>query len=146
MSSWKDRLRRLGSWLWLWLHVTVGVMALAAFVATLREPPTEENPAGVAGIYAPFIAFCAAIMLLFDYWKLGDGRYRLARRIFIAVATAVSTLMWLADAVKMHPTNAKLWGDFGVVWAIVGVGVAFLMLIVALVLRQDHDDREVRDD
>ena len=146
MSRWKSRLRRLGSWLWLWLHGTVVLMVLAAIVATVQTPATEEDPAGVAGIYAPLIAFCAAIMLLFDYWKLGDGRYRLARRIFIAVATAVSTLLWLADSVETHPTNAKLWGDLGVVWAFGGVIAAFLMLIGALVLWQPHNDREVGDD
>ena len=51
----------------------------------------------------------------------------------------MSTILWIAAGAGVHPTEGRVWSDFGVVWVIAGVGA--LILTVSLLAIWSFDEK-----
>ena len=140
-------LKRKRDWIWwllLWSHVTVMIMAGLAVLAAFQSPPTDERPDGFAGIAAPIIALCVALMLALERTNWCARQGRRMRGLFIAIGGAAGALLWLADEAGTHATDWQFWMGFGWVWLLMGA-FTFGMIIVALIVTTSHDEAEIED-
>lgn len=98
-------LRAIVIW-WQWI---VAVIAIAAFLAPLVTPPTEDNPTADAGLFAPVIALCVAAMVLTQAAVQARGlKVRTVPNIGIGIASMASAYLWIADEAETHPLDPEL--------------------------------------
>ena len=122
------------------LHIVTLLMGAAAFLAALRSEPTIEQPSGEAPLMAPVIAFCVALLFIFEFFKLGGDRWHWTRGISMALGSLMSAILYVADGAGLHPTEGKLWTDFGLVWVFAGV-LALILTIFFLVIKSIEENR-----
>ena len=117
------------------LHLAPVIMALVTAVAALNLPFTEGQPTKDAGIYAPLMALCAALMLLLNSLDANGPKWRqVTRNSFAAIFSAVSAYFWIAGAIERHPLDRDVWYGFGLVWGLVVAFALLAALIIGLTL------------
>lgn len=122
------------------LHIVTLLMGSGAFLTALWSVSTEERPSGDAALWAPVIAFCVALLYIFQFFELDGGGWRWTRGISMALGSMMSAILWIADGAGAHPTDVKLWSDFGVVWVFAGV-VALVLTIFFLAMMWHQEER-----
>lgn len=124
------------------LHVVTVLMGAASFLAALRSVSTDEQPSGEAALWAPVISFCVALLFLFQLFDLGGSRWRKTRGLSIAFGSVMSAMLWIAAGTGSHPTDLKLWSDFGVVWVLAFVVATVLTILLLAIMAPEGDDDE----
>ncbi len=124
-----------------WGYWAIGLIAVAAFMAPLFNPATEEDPTGGAGVSAPVIALCTAAVLLSQAVGSGGMRFRRMPSIFIAIGSVTSAYLWMAAEARVHPFDPQLPLVLGILLLL----AAFTMIAVpfiALVIRQQSTNQD----
>ena len=88
----------------------MALIAIVAFLSPLLTSPTEENPTGNAGLFAPVIALCTAAVVLTQAVKAGGLKFQRIPSIFIGVGSMASAYLWIAAEARAHPADPALPG------------------------------------
>ena len=124
------------------VYCVAGTVAILAFYTALTTDGTDEDPAGVAGLYAPLIALSVAFMIVAEAFRLGTRLFVWLRAIGIGVGSSLSAYLWMADEAEVHPSNLKLLFDLS---PVLGLGVIFTLLLMFIIIPEflgsgDSDD------
>ena len=125
----------------LFAHLVVGILMFLAFMVVAISTPTERNPAGEAGLYAPVLAIGAGTTLLLNRTRFGGSKGKLARDLMVFGGSLGSAALWLADEAETPVTNVKLWLDFGLVLVMVA-GLALIAMVLLFIYRYRDSDPE----
>ena len=114
-------------------------VAIFVFVAALRTEGTDENPAGIAGMYAPLIALSVAIVAATGTFGI---RHRLIlrwRAISIGIGGLLSAYLWIAAEAKTHPSDLRLLSDLALLWGVAAVlSLGLVMVLWAIPFESDN--------
>ena len=91
-----------------WWSGVAAVAALIAFMIPLLTAPTDEDPTGGAGLFAPVVALCVAAMILTEAIKAEGLQIRRIPSIFIGLGGMGSAYLWMAAESDAHPLNPEL--------------------------------------
>ena len=86
----------------------MAVAALIAFMVPFLTPPTDQDPTGGAGLFAPVVALCVAAMILTEAMKAGRLKIRRIPSIFIGLGSMGSAYLWMAAESDAHPLDPEL--------------------------------------
>ena len=122
------------------LYAMLLLIGAVAVAEPLRTPATAEDPTGGAGLFAPVIAMCVALMFLTQ--ATHDQRSSLIRRL-VSSATAIGSYIaayyWLADEAGMHPSGPDLLRlSVALFVAAIPVGAGVVWLLASLPDGQPH--------
>ena len=120
----------------LFAHLAVAIFMVLAFLTAVISTPTERQPSGEAGLYAPVMAIGVGTLLLLNRTRFGGSRGKLIRELMVIAGSMGSAVLWLADAAETHVTNWKLWSDFGLALSLVAI-LALMALGLILMYRAD---------
>ena len=90
--NWRKALETTVNW---WSGVAA-VAAAIAFLIPFLNAPTDQDPTGSAGPFAPIVALCVAAMILAKSVKGGGLRIRRMPSIFIGLGSMGSAYLWMA--------------------------------------------------
>ena len=122
-----------------------GVAAVAAgfaFLATLLSTPTQEDPTGGAGLFAPVVALCVAAMVLAEAIRAGGLQIRRAPGIFIGLGSMASAYLWMADAGETHPREPVLLGTLALLFV---MGAILAVPVIALFVKSQPNNKSSSD-
>ncbi len=105
-------------WGVVFLHYLIFSVAVAALIGAFATAATDDQPSGDAGIAAPMIAFCVALLLLLETFGLGGDGWHKTRGIAIVFFSASSAWFWIATSVETHPASIVLLGNFLFLWGV----------------------------
>ena len=94
------------------------VMLAVATVITASQgyDPETGQPTHDAGIQAPFMALCAALMLLLNSFNWNGPEWQgRARTSLAGIFSVISAYLWIAFAIERHPLHQDVWGGLGLV-------------------------------
>ena len=91
-----------------WWSVVAAGAAVIAFIIPLLNAPTDQDPTGAAGLFAPVVALCVAAMILTEAIKAGGLQVRRIPSIFIGLGGMGSAYLWMAEASDAHPRDLEL--------------------------------------
>ena len=111
-----------------WWSVVAAGAAVIAFIIPLLNAPTDQEPTGGAGLFAPVVALCVAAMILTEAIKAGGLQVRRIPSISIGLGGMGSAYLWMAEANNAHPRDLEL-----PLTLVILFGMAALTLAVPLV-------------
>ena len=91
-----------------WLSPVVPVAALIAFMVPFLIAPTDQDPTGGAGLFAPVVALCVVAMILTEAIKAGGLKIRRIPSISIGLGSIGSAYLWMAAESNAHPLDPEL--------------------------------------
>lgn len=91
-----------------WWYAAVAVAAIAALTIPLVTKPTEEDPTGGAGLYAPMVAFCVALYVISQAINTGGLHFQRVPAISIGIGSLLSAYLWMADGAGVHSLDPTL--------------------------------------
>ena len=112
------------------------VAAVIAFLIPFLDAPTEQDPTGSAGPFAPIVALCVAAMILAESVKGGGLRIRPIPSIFIGLGSMGSAYLWMAAEHGAHPLDPELPKTLTILFATAAVTIV-VPLIAWSTLRSD---------
>ncbi len=124
------------------VYCAAGFVAIIAFYTALTTDGTKEDPAGVAGLYAPLIALSVASMVVAEAFRVSTRLFLWLRAIGIGVGSSLSAYLWMAEEAEVHPSNLNLLFDLSVVWVLAAI-VSFVLMpfLIAVILSfRDSDN------
>ena len=98
------------------LYCVGSAVGILSFVTALTAVATPENPAGVAGLYAPLIALSVASMFLVEAFGVGIWPSRRWRGAIVGIGSLASAYLWIADEAGVHPRDPNLLLDLSLIW------------------------------
>ena len=113
---------------------TMVIAAVFFFIFALITPSTDQDPAGIAGLCAPIVALCTALMALAQASNSGEVPIRPKPGIYIGFGMVISAYLWIADAGDNHPLDPELAIVILVFFALAAVGA----LVIPLPGKQDN--------
>ena len=111
-----------------WWSGLAAVAAATAFLIPFLNAPTDQDPTGGAGPFAPIVALCVAAMILAESVKGGGLQIRRMPSIFIGLGSMGSAYLWMAAESDAHPLDPELPLTLVILFAIAAV-----MLTVPLI-------------
>ena len=102
--------------------------AALAFMVPILTAPTDQDPTGGAGLFAPVVALCVAAMILTEAIKAERLQIRWVPSIFIGLGSMGSAYLWMAAESDAHPLDPELPLALIILFA-----AAALMLAVSLI-------------
>ena len=133
--NWRRTFERLLSW---W-YVAAAASAAISFSIPLLTTPTDQDPTGGAGKFAPLVAICVAAMVLTEAVNARGLQIRKITGIFIALGSMASAYLWMADAGEIHPREPVLLGTLALLF-FMGALVTLVVPVTALFVKfQPHD-------
>ena len=127
-----------------WFSIPMGI-GIIAILATTFSASTADNPAGLAGVYAPLVALCTASIAFTQVIHPGGQRQRNVARIAIGLGSIVSAYLWLASESELHPTSLELLRGMGLV-ILVTATLTVVVPIGMLLSRSHSQDQTLGDD
>ena len=124
------------------VYCVAGIVAVVAFYTALTTDGTDEDPAGVAGLYAPLIALSVATMIVAEAFRVSTHLFLWLRAIGIGVGSSLSAYLWMAEEAEVHPSDLGLLFDLSRVWiAAAIVSFALIPVVIAVIVSaRDSDD------
>lgn len=122
-----------------WWYSIATVIAIAAFLAPLLTAPSDENPTGGAGLFAPVVALCTAAIVLAEAVNAKRFQFRRIPSMFIGIGSMATAYLWMAAEADVHPANPTLLGAISLLWIVAALATVAMPLI-ALVLSQRSRD------
>ncbi len=124
------------------VYCVASVVAVVAFYTALTTDGTDEDPAGVAGLFAPLIALSVAAMIVAEAFRVSANLFLWLRAIGIGFVSSLSAYLWMAEEAEIHPSNLKLLFDLSVVWVVAAIVSFVLMpiLIAVMLIFRDADN------
>ena len=121
------------------LYFVGSTVGIVAFITAMTTAATENNPAGVAGLYAPLIALSVASMFFVEAFGVGIWPSRRWRGAIVGVGSLASAYLWIADEAGIHPRDPKLLLDLSLVWIAASIISSTLILAVILSNRSSEN-------
>ena len=106
-----------------WWSGVAAVAAAIAFLIPFLSAPTDQNPTGGAGPFAPIVALCVAPMILAEAVKGGGLQIRRIPSIFIALGSMGSAYLWMAAESDAHPLDPELPATLAILFLVAAVMV-----------------------
>ena len=122
--NWRKALEKIVNW---WSGLAAVAAAIAFFIPFLNGP-TDQDPTGGAGPFAPIVALCVAAMILAESVKAGGMQFRRMPSIFIGLGSMGSAYLWMAAESDAHPLDPELPLTLAILFA-----MAAVMLTVPLI-------------
>ena len=125
-----------------WWSGVAAVATAIAFLIPFLNAPTDQDPTGGAGPFAPIVALCVAAMILAEAAK-GEGlQIRRLPSTFIGLGSMGSAYLWMAAEGDVHPLDPELPVALAILFA-----MAAVMLAVPLIAwRKSRPDDQASDD
>lgn len=126
-----------------WWYSIAALIAFAAFLVPLTTAPTDDDPTGGAGSFAPVIALCTAAILLAEAVNAKGQQFRRIPSVFIGIGSMASAYLWIAAEAGVHPANPALLGAISLLWvvaALVTVAIPLTALVIAPRSRSPSSD------
>ena len=111
-----------------WWSGVAAVAAVIAFIFPLLNAPSDQDPTGGAGLFAPVVALCVAAMILTEAIKAEGLKVRRIPGILIGLGSMGSAYLWMATESDAHPLDPELPVTLAILF-----GIAALMLMVPLI-------------
>lgn len=123
--NWRKALDSIVNW---WSGLAA-VAAAIAFMIPFLNAPTDQDPTGGAGSFAPIVALCVAAMFFAESVGGGGLRIRRMSSIFIGLGSMGSAYLWMAAESDAHPLDPQLPLLLAILF-----GMAAVMLTVPLII------------
>ena len=104
------------------------VAAAIALLIPFLTAPTDQDPTGGAGPFAPIVALCVAAMILAEAVRGGGLQIRRMPSIFIGLGSMGSAYLWMAAESEVHPLDPELPLALAVLFAMAAVMVSIPLL------------------
>ena len=125
-----------------WWSGLASVAAAIAFLIPFLNAPTDQDPTGSAGPFAPIVALCVAAMILAESVNGGGLQIRRMPSIFIGLGSVGSAYLWMAAESDAHPLDPELPLTLAILFA-----MAAVMLTVPLIAwSKSRSDGQTSDD
>ncbi len=124
-----------------WWSGVAAVAAAIAFLIPFLNAPTDQDPTGGAGPFAPIVALCVAAMILAEAVKGGGLQIRRMPSIFIGLSSMGSAYLWMAVASDAHPLDPEL----PVTLAILFVMAAVMLTVPLIAWSKSRSDGQASD-
>ena len=123
-----------------------GIAAVAAAIAFLipfLKAPTDQDPTGSAGPFAPIVALCVAAMILAESVKRGGLRIQRMPSIFIGLGSMGSAYLWMATESGAHPLDPELPLTLAILFA---MAVTLTLTVPLIAWSKSRSDGQTSDD
>ena len=111
-----------------WWYGVAAVAAAIAFLIPFLNAPTDQDPTGGAGPFAPIVALCVAAMILAEAVRGGGLQIRRMPSIFIGLGSMGSAYLWMAAESDAHPLDPELPLALAILFAMAAVMVSIPLL------------------
>ena len=91
-----------------WWFVVATAAAIISFVMPFLEPPTDQDPTGGAGSFAPIVAVCVGAMIVAEAVRSEGLQIRWKPGICIGLGSMGSAYLWMAAESDAYPRNLEL--------------------------------------
>ena len=118
--NWRKALETIVNW---WSGVAAVATAIAFLIPFLNSP-TDQDPTGSAGPFAPIVALCVAAMILAESVRSGGLQFRRVPSIFIGLGSMGSAYLWMAAESNAHPLDPELPLTLAILFAMAAVMLA----------------------
>ena len=124
--NWRNGRATVAQWC---LAVATGA-GVIAFIIPLLSAPTDQDPTGEAGFFAPVVALCVGAMVLAKAIHPRRRALRPIAGIFIGLGSMGSAYLWMVDASDVHPMDPA---ELPLALAIL-FGISIVILAVPLIV------------
>ncbi len=91
-----------------WWSLVAAAAATIALLIPFLTAPTDQDPTGGAGLFAPVVALCVAAMIFTEALKAGRLQIRRIPGVFIGLGSMGSAYLWMAAENNSHPLDPEL--------------------------------------
>ena len=118
--------------------------AVISFSIPLLTTPTDQDPTGGAGAFAPLVAICVAAMILAEAANAGGLQIRKIPGVLIALGSMASAYLWMAAESEVHPREPALLGTLALLFSL-GAVMTLLVPVTALFVKSEPGDQSTSD-
>ena len=115
-----------------WWSGIAAVAAAIAFLIPFLNAPTDQDPTGSAGPFAPIVALCVAAMILAEAVKGGGLQIRRIPSVFIGLGSMGSAYLWMAAESGTHPLDPELPVALAILFALAALILAFSLFTLGI--------------
>ena len=145
MKRFKKTIPKVFRALVIWWHWVIAIIAVATFTAALLTSPTNENPTGNPGLFAPIVALCTAAMILTQAVNGKGVKIQRFPGILIGIGSLASAYLWMAAEANIHPADPELLRTISIIWIAVAV-VTIIIPLTSLMLTPQSKDQPSKDE
>ena len=126
--------------------VVAAVAAAIAFLIPFLNAPTDQDPTGGAGPFAPTVALCVAAIILAESVKGGGLRVRRMPSIFIGLGSIGSAYLWMAAESGAHPLDPGLSLTLALLFAMAGTLTLTVVVVPLIAWSKSRSDGQSSSD